>query len=176
MKKFGITLAVFLMTVILYGQTVQITSDSKIKWTGEKAIGTHWGYLRFDSGELVFDDNVLKGGHFVVDMKSLEVKDTSSKKLLAHIKSDDFFDVENYPTAELDFKSVDDLGDGHYKVTGSFTIKGKSNDLSFKLTVEEKKAHSSFKFDRQEFDVKMKNSVKDAIVYDDIKLDIELKW
>ncbi len=176
MKKLIRGIVVFFTTITLYGQTFSITSSSRIKWTGEKAIGTHWGYLKFKSGELIFKDNILKSGHFIVDMNSLEIKDTNSKKLLKHIRSDDFFDVENHPTARLDFKSVDNLGKGNYKVTGTFTIKGKSNDLSFRLVAKENEAKTAFKFDRQEFDVRMKNAVKDAVVYDDIKLDITLKW
>ncbi len=176
MEKLIRGVIVFFTAITLYGQTFPIASNSRVKWTGQKAIGSHWGYLKFKSGELIFKDTILKNGHFIVDMNSLEVKDTSSKKLLKHIRSDDFFDVENYPTARLDFKSVDNLGEGNYKVTGTFTIKGKSNDLSFKLVTKKNEAKAAFKFDRHEFDIRMKNIVKDAVVYNDIKLDITLKW
>lgn len=176
MKKLKIIIILFFTTFILYGQTFPIAPNSKIKWTGEKATGIHWGYLRFESGELTFENQNLKEGYFVVDMNSLEVKDTNNEKLLTKIKSDDFFDVENFPTARLDFKSIDNLGKGEYKITGTFTIKGKSNDLSFKLIVKEREARTVFKFNRQEFGVRMKNPVKDAVVYDNIKMDIELKW
>ena len=101
MKKITSIFVLFLGISILFGQTIQVSSNSKVKWTGEKAIGTHWGYLQFSSGELVFDEGKLIDGNFIVDMNSLQIKDTDNKKLLKHIKSDDFFDIEKYPTAKL---------------------------------------------------------------------------
>ena len=45
---------------------------SKIKWTG-KEITTkiHYGSLTFSKGNLIFENNDIVGGEFVVDMKSL---------------------------------------------------------------------------------------------------------
>lgn len=49
-----------------------------------------------------------------------------------HLKSQDFFDVENYPT--IDFKSTNIVNVGkHYEVTGDLTIKNITRPVTFKV-------------------------------------------
>jgi polyisoprenoid-binding protein YceI len=40
------------------------------------------------------------------------------------LKADDFFGVEKFPTATLEFKKIGDKGNGTYTVTADLTIKG----------------------------------------------------
>src|SRR5262245_27254961 len=76
-----------------------------IKWIGKKVTGQHDGTIKLQSGFVTLENNQLKGGEFVVDMKSLAVNDLqeakSNAKLTGHLKSDDFFGVEAHPTSKL---------------------------------------------------------------------------
>ena len=78
---------------------------SSIAWVGKKVTGQHNGTINFSSGTLVFKGKVLKGGEFVVDMNSINTTDLQAgkgkEKLDGHLKADDFFGVEKYPTAKL---------------------------------------------------------------------------
>ena len=51
-----------------------------------------------------------------------------------HLKSGDFFDVENYPKITFEGNGLTDLGDDLYTLTGDLTIKGVSHPV--KLEVE----------------------------------------
>jgi polyisoprenoid-binding protein YceI len=47
-----------------------------------------------------------------------------------HLKSADFFDVENHPYIEFATKKVTEKGNGKFDVTGELTIKGNSGQVS----------------------------------------------
>jgi len=52
----------------------------------------------------------------------------------AHLKSADFFDVENHPKIIFEGKGLKDLGDDLYDLTGNLTIKGVTHPVT--LSVE----------------------------------------
>ena len=52
----------------------------------------------------------------------------------AHLKSGDFFDVENFPKITFNGSGLKDLGDDLYELTGDLTIKGITNQTT--LSVE----------------------------------------
>lgn len=64
-------------------------------------------------------------GRVQVDMASVE---TGSPDRDAHLKSADFFDVENYPTMIFETKAISGAGDD-YKVVGDLTIKGITKEV-----------------------------------------------
>lgn len=138
------------------------TESSVITWTGKKVIGkSHTGTLMLQEGSLDMDGSTLKGGSFVIDMTTLTDTDLSGEwkdKLEGHLKSDDFFGVETYPTASFVITNVASTGDGAYSVTGDVTIKGKTESLTFPATVKEVdggyEATADVTFDRSKFDVR----------------------
>ncbi|MEA2510171.1 MAG: hypothetical protein QOG21_2253 [Actinomycetota bacterium] len=69
-------------------------------------------------------------GSFEIDTASI---DTASPDRDAHLKSPDFFDVENYPKITFVSKSVERDG-ADYKVTGDLTIKDQTHPIE--LTYE----------------------------------------
>jgi polyisoprenoid-binding protein YceI len=96
-------------------------------------------------------------------------------KLEGHLKSDDFFGVEKYPTATLVFTDVKTSGKNAYDVTGDLTIKGKTNPVSFKISIYGSKATASIKVDRTKYDVKYGSAsffdgLKDKAIYDEFDL------
>jgi polyisoprenoid-binding protein YceI len=50
--------------------------------------------------------------------------DTSNADRDAHLRSNDFFDMENHPEIRFVSTSVDTVGTDQYRVTGDLTIKG----------------------------------------------------
>ncbi len=103
-------------------------------------------------------------GFFTIDMNTLSVGLTATKPgkegaLEKHLKTDDFFDVETYPTATFAIKSVTPASEPMtYTLTGDLTMKGKTNELSFPATIylnDEGKliAEASFEFDRTKWDI-----------------------
>ena len=69
--------------------------------------------------------NSFTNGSFVVDMTTITCLDLTEKewndKLVNHLKSDDFFGVEKYPTAKLEITGSDKIKDDKVKVKGNLT-------------------------------------------------------
>lgn len=191
MKKFITTSTVILVAFIAFSFTSleTITKEikiekSKVIWKGYKVTGSHEGTIAIQSGTLKFEADVLVGGEFVIDMTSINNSDLqgeSKDKLEGHLKSDDFFGVEKFPTATLVFKNVEVAGKNSYKVTGDLTIKGKTNPVTFDFSVYGNKANATLKIDRSKYDVKYGSSsffdnLKDKVIYDEFDLISDLEF
>lgn len=70
---------------------------------------------------------------FTVDLASI---DTRNKDRDAHLRSADFFDVENNPSMTFKSTGIENTGDGEYDVTGDLTIAGVSRSETFSVTFE----------------------------------------
>ena len=155
--------------------------ESTITWKGYKVTGEHEGTIALKEGTLIFEDDKLTGGSFVIDMTSIGSTDLEGgmkAKLDGHLKSDDFFGVEKFPTAMLKITKVG--GDGKmYKVTGDLTIKGITNSITFDLKMSDSKAAANLKIDRSKFDVRYGSTsffddLKDKAIYDEFDLNVNL--
>lgn len=163
------------------------TKSSTVTWGAKKVTGTHAGTVPLTSGALIVDNDKLKGGNFVIDVKSLVVTDITDKemngKLTGHLKSDDFFSVEKHPQAKLVITSVTPKGGDAYDVTGKLTIKGITEDVKFPATVKSdaKKVTAIAKVtvDRTKYDIKFRSSnffenLGDKAIDNDFTLDVNL--
>ena len=160
------------------------TASSKVVWKGYKVTGSHEGTIAIKSGSLSFDNEKLTGGMFVMDMTSISSTDLtggSQKKLNGHLKSDDFFGVEKFPTASLVFKEVKSTGKNSYEVIGDITIKGKTASVTVSVSVYGNKANAALKIDRTKFDVKYGSTsffddLKNKAIYDDFDIVADLEF
>lgn len=160
------------------------TATSKIVWKGYKVTGAHDGVISLQSGHLVFDKDQLTGGGFIIDMTSLTVTDLQGEykqKLEGHLKSDDFFGIEKYPTASLEITKVTSTGKNSYEVTANLTIKGKTEPTTFDMSIYGSKATVSLKIDRTKYGVKYGSAsffdgLKDKAIYDEFDLVADLEF
>ena len=158
--------------------------ESKITWKGYKVAGSHEGTINLAEGQLTFNDDVLSGGNFTIDMTSINVTDLETgdgkENLEGHLKSDDFFGVENYPQAKLAITNVKGKN-GNFQVTGDLTIKGQTHPTSFNMNIANKTATANLKIDRTKYDIKYGSSsffdgLKDKAIYDEFDLNVTLKF
>ncbi|MEJ6556929.1 MAG: YceI family protein [Flavobacteriaceae bacterium] len=179
-----LTTAAFFSSQNLIAQETTINAEeSSIHWLGKKVTGQHEGNISLKSGTINMTDGAVTGGNFVVDMASMSCTDLSGEyagKLIGHLKSDDFFDVETHPEASLTFTNVEAKGDGVYAVTGDFTIKGKTNPAQFDLTVAGGTASAKVIIDRALYDIRYGSNsffdnLGDKAIYNDFELDVTLK-
>ena len=89
--------------------------------------------------------------------------------------------IENFPTASLVFNEVKATGKNSYSVTGDLTIKGKTNPVTFSISIYGNKATASLKIDRTKYDVKYGSAsffdgLKDKAIYDDFDLVTDLQF
>lgn len=156
-------------------------SESSISWLGKKVTGKHFGSVSLQSGELIMEDGVLVGGSFTIDMTSITVEDiqgTYADKLLGHLKSDDFFGVDNFNTAQLVFTNVSQ-NNGIYTITGDLTIKGKTAPITFDASLSDDNASAEIVVDRTIYDIrygsgKFFDNLGDKAIYDDFTLTVNL--
>jgi polyisoprenoid-binding protein YceI len=154
------------------------TSQSEATWIGAKITGRHNGTFTIQEGQLDLHDSKLVGGRILFDMTAITAKDKSldaqsNEKLTKHLRSEDFFDVERYPTAEFEITHVvpydstiktpaskiasDDyrVKDPSHLITGNLTIKKEKKSITFPAKIRmsdgEIKAKANFNIDRTQW-------------------------
>ncbi len=138
------------------------TKSSSIEWTASKVTGKHNGTVKLSSGSLIFNGNLLQGGFFTTDMSSIAVSDLqgeSAQKLIGHLKADDFFSTEKYPTSEFQITKVIPAGTNMVDITGNLKIKGITQPLNFQAIVKRQgnavvAVAKGVKVDRTKYDIK----------------------
>jgi len=146
-------------TFALSAQKMDIKpSDAVVKWTGNKIGGAHNGEIKVKSGTLELKDGNIVKGNVVIDMKSISCKDidneTYNKKIVDHLNSDDFFGVEKFPTATFAITKAAKFTNGKATVSGSLTIKGKTEPITFEVSKQNNVYSTQLKVDRSKFDVR----------------------
>lgn len=187
------------------GETWNVNpGQSKLEWVATKVSGYHVGSVPVKSGQLVVNSGELVGGNFVIDMKNIAVtgpegSDTASNnKLLGHLQSPDFFEVNTHPEAKFEVTgvkafsgTVSDTTDprqeeiSEYKVanpthtiSGNLTIKGVTKNIEFpaKVTITESAvdAIAKFNIDRQQWNITYPGK-PDDLIRDQIHMGINIK-
>ncbi|EMR02426.1 YceI family protein [Cesiribacter andamanensis] len=93
--------------------TLQVDkAASQVAWIGLKPGGRHYGTFGIQNGELIVENGSVAGGSFTIDLNDINVQDMEGEyrdKLTGHLKSADFFDVQNHPTGQFVITSVSPL-------------------------------------------------------------------
>lgn len=158
-------------------------ADSKVMWKGEMlGIYAHEGTLNLTQANISMKDGKISGGSFTTDMKSMVPTDenynpeegSTPEKLVGHLSSADFFDVEQFPTATFEIKRVEDN-----TAFGMLTIRGITNEEKVENIVMTKEGNQvkitgDLVFERKKYDVSWDSPMKDRILSNDIELKIEL--
>lgn len=152
------------------------TKASEFTWHGSKVSGKHYGKVFLKSGSVDMKDGKLTGGEFVADLKTFTVTDLEGEwatKFLTHMKSDDFFSVEKYPTAKLKIKSVK----GN-KVTADLTVKDKTNEVTFDVKEKGNAYSGQLEFDRTKFGMiygsgDFFKNLGDKMIHNQVKIDFK---
>jgi len=191
MKKSILSIVIAIVALVSFSFTTPIKDKKEIKldksqvvWKGYKVTGSHTGTITLKSGSLVFDQEKLIEGEFLMDMSQIITTDLTGEykdKLEGHLKSDDFFGVDKNPTATLVFTSVRSTGKNSYEVTGDLTIKGQTNPINFEMSIYGNKATASLKVDRTKYGVKYGSTsffddLADKAIYDEFDLVADLEF
>jgi rhodanese-related sulfurtransferase/polyisoprenoid-binding protein YceI len=141
--------------------------NSRLEWIGRNLNNRHTGQLAILEGELVIVAGLPSTGRITVDMHSLaniDLQDAAYRDMLiSHLKSDDFFAVDRFPTASLlltgweaDAAIFQEAPSGIAK--GELAIKGISRPVRFPAIAASQpdgsiKIHAAFDIDRTSWGV-----------------------
>ncbi|MFW6352041.1 MAG: YceI family protein [Bacteroidota bacterium] len=184
--SFLLAMSLLMISPVIYGQKSEMKiEDSQIVWTGKKVGGSHTGEIQLLSGYLEKSGDSFVSGKFVADMTSIsnrDIEDEDSRaKLVGHLKSDDFFSVDKYPTATLEIDDGEKVSTGKYKFTGNMTIKGQTNPVSFEAEADGKTFSGKLVIDRAKYNVRYGSdaffdNLGDNLIYDDFDLEFKVSF
>ncbi len=136
--------------------------NSRLEWIGRNLNNRHYGRIAIQRGELVIADGRPSAGSIVLDMttiSNLDLQDPAwHEMLLRHLRSDDFFAVERFPTAAFTLTGWETQAGAapeapYGMATGDLSIRDVTRSISFPSIVAQQqdgsiKAHAAFDIDR----------------------------
>lgn len=166
------------------------TAASTIEWKGTKKLGSsHNGQVKVQAGEFQVENNTLKSGTVVADMKTISNTDLTdagkNKDLVGHLSSGDFFAVDKNPTATFKLTSVTaGKAAGEVIIKGDFTMIGKTNPIEFPATLTFDKGNATgkgtVKIDRTKWGLKynsgnvFKDLAANKVINDEFELTLNI--
>ena len=166
---------------------VDVTA-SVLNWKGSKPTGSHNGTVALKSGNLDVKNGLLNGGVFVVDLTTIKNLDMAGSngaaKIEGHLKGDDFFDVEKYPTSTFTITKVKKDG-SKLAVTGNLQIKDVTKSITIPAMISTESGVTVFKsevfnINRADFNVKYGSksffdNLKDKFIDDMMEMSFVVK-
>jgi polyisoprenoid-binding protein YceI len=149
-------------------------------------ISTVTGYFRSFNGTLKTEGEDFEGADvtFEADIDSI---DTNNNDRDTHLKSDDFFNAEEFPKLKFESTSFKNTGGDSYELTGNMTIRDTTKEITLDVThggtVEDPYGQTKAGFEingslnRKEFGLKW-NAVTEAgsvVVGDEVKLHMNVQ-
>jgi len=144
------------------------------------------GHFDNFSADLDINPEDLTGGNirFEVELTSIN---TNNEERDNHLRSADFFDVENYPTMTFVATDIKKVDDDEYKLTGDLSIRGVTKSVTFEAEyngkgtnpwgVEVVAFEADGKINRKEFGLNWNAALETGgvLVSDEIKIHIEIE-
>ena len=93
-------------------------------------LGVSWLTGRFNTfdGKFSYDGKNIQNAKIEVNIDTTSI-DSNHAERDKHLRSNDFLNVDKYPTAKFVSTKVTDNGDGSLTVTGDFTLHGTTNTI-----------------------------------------------
>jgi polyisoprenoid-binding protein YceI len=147
MKKLILFCTVLTLGFQVMGQSgprISNAQEEKVTWTVDKAhskVGftvTHLVISEVEGRFGVYEGEIQSEGtdfenaaiSFAVDVQSI---DTDNSMRDDHLKSDDFFNAESYPTMNFTSSSFTKVGDKKYELKGILTIRDVAREITFEV-------------------------------------------
>lgn len=181
--------AITTLSSIEDGDYLLKSETSLISWQGEFVNGfSEKGTFKLTSGNFKVIDGNIVSGEFLVDMNSVD-SIPHKDRLVAHLKSADFFETETYPTATFVLKKMIPSSEagakvGRYVIAGDLTMKGITKPISFTTTLSSTAsglvASANFAINRADWNVKYNSAtffkdLGDKIIRDAVTIGLNLE-
>jgi len=153
MKSYMIGIMAILFVAVLGKQKIK-TMDSGVTFeVTNMKLNTVEGSFEGMKGDVNFNPKDLKNSSFEVTIDASTVNTNNSKRD-KHLKNEDFFEVEKYPT--IKFKSdaiVRSKKEGYFIAKGKLVIHGISKDIKIPFTYENGVFEGTLKVNRFDYGI-----------------------
>ena len=143
----ALSIAVLSLVVGAPAQAVEygklVPERSKVAFTYTQMGVDMEGSFKAFAAELAFDPAKPEAARATlsVDLASI---DTGLDEANAEAAGKDWFDVKRYPRATFEAAKVEPTGKGRYAVSGTFTLKGRSHEITVPVTYTEEAGQGVF--------------------------------
>ncbi|PRP91655.1 hypothetical protein ENSA5_53640 [Enhygromyxa salina] len=155
-------------------------ASSKIGFIGAKITGDHKGSFEAFEGSATVDEGKIASVEINVDVDSM--KTDAEPDLTNHLKSADFFDVAEFPTAKFTSLSITEKageGGATHEIAGNLELKGQAKKVTFPATLEvsDAGAHgkAEFSIDRKLWGIDHPGK-PDDLIKDEVALLLDLNF
>ena len=152
-----------------------VADGTTLEFIGAKVTGDHKGGFKTVKGGATLGDNgEISAVNLEIDMNSLYADDFPYvEKFVGHLKDEDFFYVEKYPTAS--FKSTKIEGNA---ITGIFELRGVQKEITFDAAIANAEPYglkAEFKINRKLWGIEYAGKADD-LIKDDVAIIADLKF
>ncbi|WP_018628574.1 YceI family protein [Niabella aurantiaca] len=182
------------------GNTYAIdTVTTTVDWraTHKGGFAPRFGIISVNDGSLSVENGAITAGSFIINVGGLKVDtasvtepDKKAADLEAHLKSADFFNVAQYPTAKFEITKVAPYDSTQQKsllpgatnlISGNLTLKDSTLNITFPaqviITDSEVNANAKFTIDRSAWGISYKTdgSPENWMISKDVEIGFNLK-
>lgn len=161
------------------------TEKSVVGWKAAKVSGEHFGSVSVAQGSMEVKNELIADAEIIMNMTTITVDDMEgeyAEKLRGHLNSEDFFAVEQFPTAIFNLSGMKYV-DGQYVASGSMQIKDTTGPVSFPVTLKNENGavviSGTAVIDRTKYGIKYGSGqffddLGDKMIYDEFELKFTL--
>ena len=154
-------------------------AQSKLEFVGAKVTGDHRGTFKEYTGSLLLNpDGSVAKLDVEVQLASLAI---DPERLLGHLKSPDFFDVDKFPTARFSLNKFIEQASAEatHLVSGELELHGVRKQIEFPAKVVfqpgDVSASALFTINRKDFGIVYPGK-PDDLIKDEVLLDVALRF
>jgi len=153
MKSLKLFLALTFIFNIAIAQTQSIDQEKSVVEfkIGAMGFGKAKGTFKNMKGEFNFNKSNLKNSNFEVCVDASTVN-TKNKKRDKHLKNEDFFNVEIYPTICFESTSITKLNDT-YITKGNLTLHGTTKEIEIPFSFKNNTFTGTIEINRLDYDL-----------------------
>ncbi len=136
MKKVILPTLLFLTSITVLAQTrphIVDKAHSQINFVAEARFISAHGFFEKWEADVQLDPVKIENSSFKITIEATSIN-TRVTPRDNHLRSKDFFDVENYPQITLISKKIVRAGDKQYKVIADLTLHGVTKEVEVQLT------------------------------------------
>jgi polyisoprenoid-binding protein YceI len=163
-------------------ETVTLSpANTKIGYVGAKVTAQHRGGFATFAGTASIVDGAPEKSRVEVEIDVASItEEEDNQKLLAHLKSPDFFDVARHPRARFvstEIRNGSDVAGATHTVTGNLELRGVTKSVTFPATIaitpEAVKVNAEFGINRHDWAISYPG-MQDDLIKDNVLLSIAI--